>query len=114
MSAATQARACRGCSWSRPVFAVFVLAQLARLQLHQHLDETAAATLGALVHAGTPHHWSPRMPTDIVAARAFGPDDAEFVANGFRVRSSGHPVDVGLVIAGAIDLARFSDLEIAA
>lgn len=94
------------------VIAVVVLVQLPRIQLRRHLDETAAATLGALVHAETPHHWSPRLPADIVAARAFGSDDAEFVANGFRVRSSGQPVDIGLVIAGAIDLDRFSEFEI--
>jgi hypothetical protein len=92
--------------------AMFALAQLARIQLHQHLDDTAAATLGALVHAETPHRWTPRLPADIIAARAFGTDDAEFVANGFRIRSSGQPVDIGLVISGAINLARFSEFDV--
>ncbi|SFN69790.1 type II CAAX endopeptidase family protein [Dokdonella immobilis] len=94
------------------VIAMLALAQLARVQLDRHLDDRAVAILGALVHAETPHRWSPRLPADIVAARAFGTDQAEFLSTGFRVRSSGQPVDIGLVIAGAIDLMRFSGFDV--
>lgn len=94
------------------VLGFLALDQLARQQLNRHLDSTAGAILGALVHAHAPHQWSGRDHADIVAGQAFGTTDYAFVADGFLLRSQGNAIEVGLVLAGAIDLGRYSVLEI--
>jgi membrane protease YdiL (CAAX protease family) len=86
---------------------------LARQQLRQHLDDVAAETLGALVHDSTPHQWSARAATDIIAGRAFGTEDMAFVDDGLRIRAQGRPMQVGLVLDGAVDLARFPLIDVA-
>jgi membrane protease YdiL (CAAX protease family) len=80
---------------------------LARHQLRQHLLASASATLGALTHADTPHQWSARTADDLIAGRAFGAADTQFVEEGFQLRSRGDEIQVGLVLAAAMDLARF-------
>ena len=89
-----------------------VLDMLARHQLRQQLDESAGATLGALTHADTPHRWSAQAPADLVAGRAFGTTDAQFVTDGFRLRSQGEEIQVGVVLASPMDLGRFSLIDI--
>jgi membrane protease YdiL (CAAX protease family) len=86
---------------------------LARQQLRQHLDDVAAETLGALVHDSTPHQWSANVSTDIVAGRVFGTEDMAFVDDGLRMRSQGQPMQAGLVLDNAIDLARFALIDVA-
>ena len=90
-----------------------VLDTLARHQLREHLDQSAADTLGALLHGDTPHHWSARTSADIIAGRAFGTSDATFTSDGFRLRSQGKPIDVGLILAANMDLTRFPLLHVA-
>ncbi len=85
---------------------------LARHQLRQHLLASASATLGALTHADTPHQWSARTADDLIAGRAFGAADTQFVEEGFQLRSRGDEIQVGLVLAAAMDLARFPLLDI--
>ena len=85
---------------------------LARNQLRQHLVASASATLGALTHADSPHQWSARTADDLIAGRAFGTTDAQFVEDGFQLRSRGNEIQVGLVLAAAMDLARFPLLDI--
>ncbi|MEZ5461579.1 hypothetical protein [Dokdonella sp.] len=94
------------------VLAVFALEKLARIQLIGHLDHAAGDVLGALVHSETPHKWSARIETDIVARRAFGTSDYSFDASGFRVRSQGEDIEIGLVVPGAIDLRRYANLKL--
>jgi membrane protease YdiL (CAAX protease family) len=86
---------------------------LARHQLREQLDDVAAENLGALVHDDTPHQWFARAPTDIIAGRAFGTEDMAFVDSGLRIRAQGQDMQVGLVLDGAIDLARFSLIDVA-
>lgn len=85
---------------------------LARHQLREHLLASASATLGALTHADTPHQWSARTADDLIAGRAFGAADTQFVEEGFQLRSRGDEIQVGLVLAAAMDLARFPLLDI--
>jgi membrane protease YdiL (CAAX protease family) len=93
------------------LLAMLALGQLARHQLREHLDASAADTLGALIHDQTPHRWRLHEPAGVIAGRAFGSEDSAFVADGFRIRSQGHPIDVGLVLSGAVDLSRYPRLE---
>jgi membrane protease YdiL (CAAX protease family) len=86
---------------------------LARHQLRQHLDDVATETLGALVHDSTPHQWTAKLRTDIVASRAFGSDDMAFGDDGLHVRAQGQPMQVGLVLDGDMDLARFPLIDVA-
>ncbi len=88
------------------------LDMLAHHQLRQHLVASASDTLGALTHADTPHQWSGQFPADIIAGRAFGTTDTQFVDDGFRLRSQGEEIQVGVVLTSAIDLGRFSLIEI--
>ena len=90
---------------------MFALDRLARHQLRQSVDAAAIASLGALVHAQTPHRWDARRPADIVAGRAFGTDDAAFGDDGFRFRAQAK-VDVGLVLPRDLDLVRFTSLDV--
>ena len=85
---------------------------LARHQLRQHLVATASTTLGALTHADTPHQWSARTADDLIAGRAFGAADTQFVEDGFQLRSRGDEIQVGLVLSAAMDLVRFPLLDI--
>jgi membrane protease YdiL (CAAX protease family) len=90
---------------------LFAFDRLARHQLREHLNASASATLGALLHGHSPHRWNAQQPADIVAGRVFGSDDAHFVDDGFRFRSEGRPVDIGLVLKRDLDLLRYSTLE---
>lgn len=94
------------------LLALPMLDMLARHQLREHLDQSVIDTLGALIHADTPHHWSARTSADIIAGRAFGTNDASFTDNGFRVRSQGEPIQIGLILAADIDLTRYTRFEI--
>ncbi|MBL0165076.1 MAG: CPBP family intramembrane metalloprotease [Xanthomonadales bacterium] len=88
------------------------LDMLARYQLRQQLVASAGDTLGALTHADTPHQWSAQFATDLIAGTAFGTTDARFVNDGFRLRSQGEEIQVGVVLSSAIDLGRFSLIQI--
>ena len=94
------------------VLALFMLEQLARYQLVNHLDRVAGAVLGALIHSDTPHHWSASERSDLVAGKAFGTTDYSIDSDGLRVRSQGRAIEVGLAVSGAIDLKRYANLEI--
>lgn len=94
------------------LLAMLALDQLARHQLRQHLDASAAETLGALIHDQTPHHWRLNLPGDVIAGRVFGSEDSAFAGDGFHIRSQGRSMDVGLVLAGALDLVRYSNIEV--
>ncbi len=95
------------------LLALAMLDVLARHQLRQHLDQSAGDFLGALIHADTPHHWSARTSTDIIAGRAFGTSEASFTGTGFHLRSEGDSIQIGLVLAADMDLSRFSQFSIA-
>lgn len=95
------------------LLAMPMLDTLARHQLREQLDQSAADTLGALLQADTPHRWSARTPADIIAGRAFGTSDASFTDDGFRLRSQGQPIEVGLILAADMDLTRFSQIHVA-
>ncbi len=88
------------------------LDMLARYQLRQQLVASAGDTLGALIHADTPHQWSALAPADLIAGTAFGTTDAQFVNDGFRLRSQGEEVQIGVVVTSAIDLNRFSLIDV--
>ena len=88
------------------------LDMLARHQLRQQLVTSAGDTLGALIHADTPHQWSAQDPADLIAGRAFGTTDTQFSDDGFRLRSQGKEIQVGVVLASTIDLGRFSLIDI--
>lgn len=94
------------------LLALLALDQLARRQLRAHLDDSAGDTLGALVHDQTPHRWRLDQPADVIAGRVFGSDAFSFGANGLRMRSQGQPMDVGLVLSSALDLARYAQLDV--
>ncbi len=85
---------------------------LARHQLRQQWVASASDALGALTHADTPHQWSAQFPTDLIAGTAFGTTDARFVNDGFHLRSQGQEIQVGVVLASAIDLGRYSLIDI--
>lgn len=106
----------RGVTWllfvACALAAMPALDMLARHQLRQQLVGSAGDTLGALIHSDTPHQWSAMTPADIIAGTAFGTTDAQFVDKGFRLRSEGEEIQVGLVLASAIDLSRFSLIDI--
>lgn len=93
------------------VLAAIALDALARWQLRQNLIATSAETLGALAHGDTPYRWSMRSPADVIAGRAFGTSDAHFDKIGFRVRSKGEEIEVGLVLTSAPDLQRYPRIE---
>lgn len=88
------------------------LDMLARHQLRQQLVGSAGDALGALTHSDTPHQWTARDPANIIAGQAFGTTDAQFVDDGFQLRSQGREIQVGVVLGGAIDLGRFSLINI--
>ena len=94
------------------VLALLVLNWLSRLQLREHLNDSATATLGALIHGQSPHQWNARLASDVVAGRAFGTDEASFDDSGFHFRSRGNPVDIGLVVARPLDLVRYPQLDV--
>ncbi|HET9032465.1 MAG TPA: CPBP family intramembrane glutamic endopeptidase [Dokdonella sp.] len=95
------------------LLSLVMLDMLARHQLREHLDQSAIDTLGALLHADTPHRWSARSSADIIAGRAFGTEDASFTSDGFQVRSQGQAIQIGLILASDMDLTRYTRLAIA-
>lgn len=94
------------------VLALLALEQLARYQLNSQLDRTAGAVLGAIIHGDTPHRWTGRDASNLVAGKAFGTMDYVFDSRGLRMRSDGDAIEAGLVLSNAIDLRRFAELEI--
>lgn len=96
------------CVW----LALLALDQLARYQLNNYLDHSASAVLGAIIHADTPHHWSASEASDLVAGKPFGTTEYAFGARGLQMRSQGGAIETGLVLPIAIDLRRYSNLEL--
>lgn len=91
---------------------MFALDQLAREQLRAQLDGVASERLGMRLQSTSPHRWSGKVPTDIVAKRVFSTATFEFKDDGLHFRVGQDPAAVGLVISGNIDLLSHSTLTI--
>ena len=83
---------------------MFALDQLARQKLRAQLDGVASERLGMRLQSTSPHRWSGKVPTDIVAKRVFSAATFEFKDDGLHFRVGQDPAAVGLVISGNIDL----------
>lgn len=94
------------------VAAMLALDQLARWQLREYLADSASATLGALAHGDTPYRWAMTSSHDVIAGRAFGTEAVRFERTGMHVTSTAQPIEIGLVLAGTIDLERYPIIEI--
>jgi hypothetical protein len=65
---------------------MFALDQLAREQLRAQLDGVASERLGMRLQSTSPHRWSGKVPTDIVAKRVFSTATFEFKDDGLHFR----------------------------
>ena len=94
------------------LLAAYALTMLARGQLRQHLIERTANQLGPVLHGGTPYQWSLDSPQDVVARHAFGAARTTFSSNGVELQADNEVMELGLVIARALDLRRFHRLQV--
>lgn len=93
------------------VLALHVLAQHA---LRTHLRDTTAHALWRLAHDDTPYRWNFRRSETLVARRVFGVEHFEVGEKGLHFTAQETVYEVGLTLRGALDLQRFSQLEITA
>ena len=87
------------------------LAALARHELRQQLAGDTAMDLAALDRGESRLAWPLRTPRDVIAGRAFGTDDFRFDDHGMHLRSTGEPVEIGVVVRGVLDLQRYPMLH---
>jgi hypothetical protein len=87
---------------------------LAQHMLRAYLRETAASTLVRLARDDTPYSWSFRRSETLIARRVFGVENFEVGDKGLQFTAQETVYEVGLSLRGALDLQRFSQLEITA
>lgn len=85
---------------------------LARWQLARQLRAEAVTSLGALARGDTPLHWQLRDSSELVGGRVFGDCTHEFTPAGLHLRAGSQVCELGLRVRGALDLNRFSRLQV--
>lgn len=89
-----------------------LLTELARHQLVDHLDRSAAAQLAQAARGDTPYVWHFRTREELVRGRPFGDAGFHCDAEGLHLhRAAAQATEVGLVLAVPLDLQRYPRLS---
>ncbi len=87
---------------------------LAQFMLRSYLLDSVAHSMVRIANDDTPYRWNFRRSETLVARRVFGVEHFEVGDKGLHFTAQETVYEVGLSLRGALDLQRFSSLEITA